>query len=190
MLRAGVPPARPRRPRRCHRDRALRRWAGAAHQGCQAAGIAARLTPPPPLPGAGLLRFLRAAQGGSTFHEGEEASTASAISSELPPKAPIPPIPPLMGRCLLVRPGLGADPLTARAALLHRRRAAQGTRQAAAAARATAAIRAVVGGPTRAPRQCAALTAHAALVTPHKCCVFFPGFIQSLIFSSLQQQTN
>jgi len=151
------------------------------------------LTPHPPplaLPGAGLLRFLRAAQGGSTFHEGEEASTASAISSELPPKAPIPPIPPLMGRCLLVRPGLGADPLTARAALLHRRRAAQGTRQAAAAARATAAIRAVVGGPTRAPRQCAALTAHAALVTPHKCCVFFPGFIQSLIFSSLQQQTN
>ena len=48
VLRAGVAPARPRRPRRCHRDRALRRRAGAAYQGRQAAGIAARLSPPLP----------------------------------------------------------------------------------------------------------------------------------------------
>ena len=69
----------------------------------------------------------------------------------------------LSDRCLLVHPGLGTDPLTARAALLHRRRAAQGTRQAAAAARATPATRAFVGGPAGATRQCAALTAHVAL---------------------------
>ena len=74
-LRAGFPPARQRRPRRCHRDRALRWRAGAAHQGRQAAGIAARsllhllppsssLLPPALAPPRGwLLHVLRAAHG-------------------------------------------------------------------------------------------------------------------------------
>ena len=121
---------------------------------------------PPPAPFLGtawgqLLRFLRAALGGSTTLPRGRGRHCLGCSSELLPKSPIPPP---MDRCLLVHPGFGADPLTVRAALLHRRRAAQGTRQAAAAARAAAAACAFVGGPAGAPRQCAALTAHAALM--------------------------
>ena len=100
------------------------------------------------------------ARGGGT--RGGEAATASATQASCSRSRRFHR---LSDRCLLIHPGLGTDPLTARAALLHRRRAAQGTRQAATAARATAAARAFVGGPAGAPRQCAALTAHAALMS-------------------------
>ena len=168
VLRAGVAPARPRRPRRCHRDRALRRRAGAAHQGRQAAGIAARLPPPSPIPWHRLGPALVLPQGGSGRLDATPKGERAPLPWVLERAASEAADPPPMDRCLLVHPGFGADPLTARAALLHRRRAAQGTRQAAAAARVAAAARAFVGGPAGAPRQCAALTAHAALMTTVK----------------------